>query len=203
MTMHQTTNYGIAYADADTPLGDYPAVTQAVAAALDTAMGRAGYTPPDASSFAAEVAARVALAGRVTVLEANSWTDVLASTSYSQSLPVSATFTALTGFTTGPVTIPAGRTLEVELALPSVGTLASSTVDVQLFDGTSVLDGIEYSTGAAPVFGPARLRGYIKGTGQSVTVTGRGRTNAGSGSGPCSVGVGQSGAPARFRYRIS
>lgn len=71
MAVQYTTNYHIAYMDDQTALTDLDVVTQAIATSLDDAMGRAGYTPPDATSFAAEVAARVALAGRVTTLEAD------------------------------------------------------------------------------------------------------------------------------------
>jgi hypothetical protein len=63
MGIQYTTNYGIAYLDDLTPLTDLDTVTQQVALSLDGAMGRAGYTPPDATTFAA-------LAARVTALEA-------------------------------------------------------------------------------------------------------------------------------------
>lgn len=73
MGVQYTPNFHIAYLDAATPLADLDTVTQQVATSLDAAMGRAGYTPPDSSSFAAEVTARqnadTALAGRVTTLE--------------------------------------------------------------------------------------------------------------------------------------
>lgn len=62
MTIHTTTNYGIAYADTDTALGDYPTVTQQVANTLDAALGRGGIAPPDATTQAQ-------LAARATALE--------------------------------------------------------------------------------------------------------------------------------------
>lgn len=77
MTIHYTTNYHIAYADTDTAAVDLATVSQSVAASLDAAMGRAGYSPPDATTFAAEVAARqnadTALSTRVTALEHGAW----------------------------------------------------------------------------------------------------------------------------------
>lgn len=73
MTIQYTANYHLAYADAQSALSDLSTVTQQVATSLDAAMGRAGYTPPDATSFAAEVSARqsadTALSTRVTTLE--------------------------------------------------------------------------------------------------------------------------------------
>lgn len=53
MTLHYTTGHGIAYLDKDTPLKQLADVTQAVAQSLDDAMSRAGYTPPDATTFTA------------------------------------------------------------------------------------------------------------------------------------------------------
>jgi hypothetical protein len=58
MTILRTTNYSIAYADADTALGDYPSVTQQVAQTLDAALGRGGIAPPDATTQA-QLAARI------------------------------------------------------------------------------------------------------------------------------------------------
>jgi len=58
VTIQYTTNYQIAYADQQTALEDLATVTQQVAQSLDTAMGKAGYTPPDATDFAA-LSARV------------------------------------------------------------------------------------------------------------------------------------------------
>lgn len=66
MTIQHTTNYGIAYADEQTPLVQLAAVTQEVAESLDGAMGRAGYTPPDATSFAALAARVTAAEGKLT-----------------------------------------------------------------------------------------------------------------------------------------
>jgi hypothetical protein len=62
VAIQYTTNYHIAYMDDQTALADLDTVTQQVAQSLDTAMGQAGYTPPDATTFAA-------LAARVTALE--------------------------------------------------------------------------------------------------------------------------------------
>lgn len=57
MTIQHTPNYGIAYLDESTPLRELAEATRQTAVSLDAAMGRAGYTPPDASSFAALAAA--------------------------------------------------------------------------------------------------------------------------------------------------
>jgi hypothetical protein len=62
MTIHTTANYNVAYADADTPLADYPLVTQQAAQTIDTALGRGGIAPPDATTQAQ-------LAGRIAKLE--------------------------------------------------------------------------------------------------------------------------------------
>lgn len=73
MGIAYTTNFHVPYMDPSTPFADVQLVTQQLAQLLDAAMGRAGYTPPDATSFAAEVTARqagdAALSGRVTSLE--------------------------------------------------------------------------------------------------------------------------------------
>ena len=69
MTIHYTTNFGVAYADDQTALVDLAAVTQAIAVNLDAAMGRAGYTPPDSSSFAALSATVTANGSRLTTVE--------------------------------------------------------------------------------------------------------------------------------------
>lgn len=59
MTLLYTPNYHIGYLAPSTPLVELATATQQNAESLDAAMGRAGYTPPDASTFAA-LAARVA-----------------------------------------------------------------------------------------------------------------------------------------------
>lgn len=69
MAIQYTTNYHLAYSDDQTALVDLATVTQQVAASLDAAMGRAGYTPPDATTFAALTARVTAVEGRVTAVE--------------------------------------------------------------------------------------------------------------------------------------
>lgn len=63
MGIQYTTNFGVAYMDDLTPLTDLDTVTQQVAQNLDSAMGRAGYSPPDSSTFASLVARVAALEG--------------------------------------------------------------------------------------------------------------------------------------------
>lgn len=74
MTQYHTTNYGITYADDLEPLANYPAITQAVAQTIDAALGHGGVAPYDATSLAAEAAARqsadTTLGNRVTAVEA-------------------------------------------------------------------------------------------------------------------------------------
>lgn len=62
MTILYTTNYHLPYMDALTALTDLDVITREIAETLDAAMGQAGYTPPDATTFAA-------LAARVTAIE--------------------------------------------------------------------------------------------------------------------------------------
>lgn len=57
--MQYTPNFHLAYLDASTPLVQLADASQQVAQSLDAAMGRAGYVPPDTTTFAA-LAARVA-----------------------------------------------------------------------------------------------------------------------------------------------
>jgi hypothetical protein len=69
VTIHTTTNYGIAYVDTDTALVDLAAATQQAAATIDAALGRGGIAPPDATTQA-QLAARVtAVEGRAAKLE--------------------------------------------------------------------------------------------------------------------------------------
>jgi hypothetical protein len=79
MTILHTTNYGIAYIDAQTPLSQLADASQQAAQTIDTALGHGGVAPFDVTSLAAEVAARqsadTALGNRVTVLEPGAWTD--------------------------------------------------------------------------------------------------------------------------------
>jgi hypothetical protein len=82
VTIQHTTNYGLAYCDDGTALKDLAEVTRQVAVTVDAAMGRAGYTPTDATTFAA-------LAARVAALEANS------------AAPVAVPFVDLAGTATG------------------------------------------------------------------------------------------------------
>lgn len=63
MTIHHTTNYGIAWADDLLPLRQVAAVTQQAAETIDAALGRGGIAPPDATTQAE-------LAARITALEA-------------------------------------------------------------------------------------------------------------------------------------
>lgn len=59
MTLHTTNDaYAIAYADVDTALADYPAVTQQVATTLAAALARGGIAPAGATSIAAEATTR-------------------------------------------------------------------------------------------------------------------------------------------------
>lgn len=71
MTIHTTTNYGLAYIDADTSLDQLAAASQQMAQTIDTALGHSGVAPYDVTSLAAETGARVALGTRVSALEAS------------------------------------------------------------------------------------------------------------------------------------
>jgi len=82
VTIQYTPNYHIAYADDQTALKDLGLVTQQVAASLDAAMGKAGYTPPDATTFADLVARQTptileaATSGTGASIPASAWTNV-------------------------------------------------------------------------------------------------------------------------------
>jgi hypothetical protein len=75
VTLHYTTNYGIAYLGTETPLKDLATSTQQAAESLDAAMGRAGYVPPDATTFAALNAKVNTDSGRIGTLETAKTTD--------------------------------------------------------------------------------------------------------------------------------
>lgn len=75
MTIKTTADaFGIAYADADTALGDYPTVTQQVAQTVADALKRGGVAPPGAQDLVGEAGTRKtaddALSARVAALEA-------------------------------------------------------------------------------------------------------------------------------------
>jgi hypothetical protein len=63
VTILHTVNYGLAYADTNTPLVDLADVTAQVAATVDAALTAGGVAPPGATDL-------IALAGRVSALEA-------------------------------------------------------------------------------------------------------------------------------------
>lgn len=69
MTIHTTTNYGIAYVDTDTALVDLAAASLQAATTIDAALGRGGIAPPDATTQAQLAARATALEGRATALE--------------------------------------------------------------------------------------------------------------------------------------
>jgi hypothetical protein len=73
VTTYQTPNYGIHYCDDLTPVKQLADVITALATDVDSALGRGGVAPYDATSLAAEVAARqsadTALDTRVTTVE--------------------------------------------------------------------------------------------------------------------------------------
>lgn len=62
MGIQKTPNFQIPFMDPATPFADVQLVTQGIAELLDAILGQRGFTPPDATTFAA-------LAGRVTTAE--------------------------------------------------------------------------------------------------------------------------------------
>lgn len=62
MTIYTEPSYGLAYADADTPVTDFAEITRQVALTLAAALARGGIAPPNAQDL-------IAVAARVTVLE--------------------------------------------------------------------------------------------------------------------------------------
>jgi hypothetical protein len=63
VTIHTTPLYGIAYADTDTALADYPTVTQQAATTVDAALAAGGVVPPGAADLTAEASTRASDAG--------------------------------------------------------------------------------------------------------------------------------------------
>jgi hypothetical protein len=174
MTIQYTTNYHVAYADAQTALLDLATVTQQVAQSLDDAMGRAGYTPPDASSFAAEVAARIAVGNRVTTLEGDKTGTTTWVAAYSAA---ASTQVAITDGTTTEqritaaqlnfgVPLTAGRVYRIE----AQGTLEPSAAANAQFN-------IRAKSGAAPVTTTSTFVATDRQQG-AVTAAGRFRTLA-------------------------
>lgn len=93
------------------------------------------------------------------------------------------------------VTVPSGRTLDVEFKAPRI-VISNGDSRMQLVMGGVVQDYIQYSTGAS-LYAPARLTGSIVGTGALVTTTVQAQTILGAStvdSGP--------GGPVIYRYRI-
>jgi hypothetical protein len=158
VTIHTTPLYGIAYADTDTALADYPTVTQQAATTVDAALAAGGVVPPGAADLTAEASTRAsadaALSTRVTALETatppawtapalnSGWSNLTPTTTYhpfryrkvGDVLELSGT---LAGAAAGVfVTLPAGyRPLKtVQLACAS-GSTAVVQVDVNA-DGT-------------------------------------------------------------------
>lgn len=180
MTIQYTTNYGIAWADDQTALKDLGVVTQQVAASLDAAMGRAGYVPPDATTFAALNAKVNALQARI---DAAYWQNIFNATTYSY--PLTGTPTAMTSLSS-TIAVPAGQMLEVEFSAPDVTTSASADSWFQLKIGsTTIVDSAHFKTGTAPL----RLRGSYRNTGttsaaQAVSVTGWGAGSVTAVNGP-------------------
>lgn len=69
MTILTTANYAIPYTDDQTAIADLATVMQQLAARLDTLLGQGGYTPTDATSFAALAARVTSNENRLTPLE--------------------------------------------------------------------------------------------------------------------------------------
>jgi hypothetical protein len=131
------------------------------------------------------------------------WTESASST-FTWSLPGSpANLPGIQGGTDASVTVtvPAGRTLDVELHLPIADVKDGSTAYARLTANGSTLAGAAVSTdaGVSHVW-PLSLAGSVLGTGAPVTVSPQ--AWRGGGVGATIRGETTWGLPARFRYRI-
>lgn len=161
MTIQHTANYGIAYMDKSTPLTQLDQVTQQIAESLDAAMGKAGYVPPDATTFAALAAQVTALQAR---LDGAAWVD-----DYSSAAQVNFTSTEQT-LISKAVTVPAGQSVELEFDAPiAVGGGASNAYVILHINGAVVETGyLSTPSGGTGMGFPAMVvRGGWKNSGTS------------------------------------
>lgn len=208
MTIHTTADaYALAYADVDTPLGDYPTVTQQLATSVAAALARGVVAPPGATDLITEANTRAnadtALAARLTRLE-GAWVAVTTTTTFTQLATASGA--VITGMSQTIPLIPAGHQAEIELAVPSLSLPASTTVQVALQDATGtpvVLDAAEKITGAGGVAAdPVRLSGQITAAGSDLAnrvIRAWLIQPAGASSATLKAAAG---APVRLRYRL-
>lgn len=155
MTIHHEPLYGIAYADADTPIDDLGTVTQEAADTIAAALARGGIAPPDATTQAQ-------LAARITALESRNatatWQKARSTNTTSWPLPVP--WTTVPGCTAS-VVVPAGRQLDVVGTVPMLQAAANSNPALRLTaNGTQIEDAlVQWSTGTVGIFGPGQVRG--------------------------------------------
>lgn len=104
------------------------------------------------------------------------------------------------------VTVPAGRTLDVELHVPQWTVNVNTNAWIRLIVGTAgaVLDGAYASTNAATGFAiPLLLSGSVKGTGVPVTINPQAWLSGGTSSIQRDAGAVSTGAPLKLRWRIT
>lgn len=141
-----------------------------------------------------------ALVARVTTLETAipaTWvTPTTSSNTYSAAVNTTA-FTDLPGYSALSITVPAGRTLELDYAAPKVTSPSGIIVRLQLVADGVALDGAEQTSSSAQVVVPIRLGGSVVGTGAAVIVS----VQAFASGAGAAVGATTNRGP-RLRYRI-
>lgn len=131
------------------------------------------------------------------------WVLTLDSATYSYALPVSGTPAALPSVTTGAVTIPVGRSMDVELDMPvlDMQSVAAGWIRLICVETAQIIGGMYVNNGAAARNAPSgRIVGTVAGAGAARTVVGQGWASAGAIvlGGTAAAGVGL-----RLRYRIT
>lgn len=126
------------------------------------------------------------------------WVDeVVTANTYDWGFPADYTTLAQMSAT---VTVPAGRTLDVEWKAPRVTCPPGGGLSLQLLIGGAQQDVQEVSTDAtSAIYVSGRLTGSVVGTGAAVPIAVQGKAAAGTQSWVRGGGLG----PVRLRYRIS
>ena len=131
-----------------------------------------------------------------------SWVNIDSDLAYQWTLPTNWGPAPASG--NGPMTaaptVPAGRTLDVEVHLPRVVIPANTGTQLRLLLGNSVRDLIDYSAGAGvTIYVPGRLGGSIEGAGNPVPIVLEGKYAVAQSY----VNTAGNAHPVRVRYRIT
>ena len=130
------------------------------------------------------------------------WTNIDSDLGYSWNLPTA--FAAAPASANGPmsasVTVPAGRTLDVEVTIPRVVLPPTTGVQLRLVVGGVQRDIADFSTGSGvTLYQPVKLSGSADGTGGALAVALEGKYSVAQAIVNTAGGAG----PVRIRYKIT